>query len=90
MGIINKLYDFMLYPKKMSNFPLMRRLEKFLFHNAILVYAGSLPQASPDYQRPLALLANSMLKPTPSNFLSMGVEFTLNTFFPTFLNTLKA
>ena len=48
----------------MSNFPLMRRLKKFLFHNAILVYAGSLPQASLDCQRPLALLANSMLKET--------------------------
>ena len=47
------------YPQKMSNFPLMRRLGKILFHNAILVYAGSLPLGLPlglpHCQRPLAL-----------------------------------
>ena len=60
MGIINKLYDFHAVPSKSVQFAIDEEAWKNFFHDAILVYAGSLPQASPDCQRPLALLANSM------------------------------
>ena len=65
------------YPQKMSNFPFMRRLKKILLHNAILVYVRSLPQASPDCQCPLALLANSMFRVFAILYLGGSVLYWL-------------
>ena len=47
MGIINKLYDVHAVPSKNVQFPLMRKLRKILFDNAILVYARKPPPGLP-------------------------------------------
>ena len=40
-----------------------------------MIYAGSLPQASPDYQRPLALFANSVFVIVFNSSLFLALQY---------------